>query len=264
MPEWLAKTEEYTVNAGRDTFIDKSILALFGVIARLRLGGAERVSKTDAAFRVFFTLALIVATALAREFSSVFVALTFVTLQLAALPPCALRGTVKFAVLATLFAFIIVLPAAFAGNRYSVTVLPAKVFVSAAAVNILSRAYGWDAITGALARFRVPDIFVFLLDITVKYIFTLGEFTLQSLQSLKLRCVGRTDRRYGSLAGVAGVLFLRSKSLAEETQQAMECRGFSGQYPRPSRLKFRSADALYSAANIAVIAVIIWIEVTVK
>ncbi|MDR0838474.1 MAG: energy-coupling factor transporter transmembrane protein EcfT [Oscillospiraceae bacterium] len=263
MPEWLSKPEGYAAARDRDTFIDRSVLALLSLISRLRTAGAEPAGRfaVDPFFRVAATLLLVVAVSLAREFASVYVTLTFVTVQLAALPSRALRGTLKFTLITTAFTFIVVLPSAFLGNRYSITMLPAKVFVSVAAVNILSRTARWDALTGALGRLRVPDIFVFLLDITVKYIFMLGEFVLQSLQALGLRSVGRNDRRYGSLSGVAGVLFLKSRQMAEETHWAMECRGFAGKYPRPARLRVGAADILYCAVSLAVLAAFVWIEV---
>jgi cobalt/nickel transport system permease protein len=254
MPEWLKRSEAYAPGGDKDTFINKSILSLLRLISQIRAqdGAGAAKNRVDPFFRVIFTLALIALVSLSRETAFLFAALTYVLAQVAILPLRAMRGTLKFAALATVFSFVLLLPAAFFGNRYSLVTLPVKLFISVAAVNIL-RLSKWDALIGALKRFHVPDMFIFLLDITVKYIFMLGEFTLLEMQALRLRSVGHSSGRYGTLAGVAGNLFLKSREMAEETHWAMECRGFTGRYRVPGRLRVTAPDAVYSAVGAAVI-----------
>jgi cobalt/nickel transport system permease protein len=108
--------------------------------------------------------------------------------------------------------------------------IPAKVFACVLAVNILSASTRWDHIIGALKRFRFPDLFIFVFDITIKYIVMLGEFALQMLYALKLRSVGKNRSKYGSIGGVGGTLFIKSRDMSEDMYYAMECRGFTGEY----------------------------------
>ena len=76
------------------------------------------------------------------------------------------------------FTFIILFPAVFWGNSYSSIMITSKVFATVTAVNMLSHSTRWNSITGALKRFFVPDIFILVLDITIKYIVMLGNFHL--------------------------------------------------------------------------------------
>ena len=98
------------------------------------------------------------------------------------------------------FTLVILLPAALWGNYYSIVMITPKVFATVMAVNMLSRSAPWRSITGALKVFFIPDIFIFVLDITIKYIVLLGEFALNMLYSVKLRSVGRNKGKYTSIS----------------------------------------------------------------
>jgi cobalt/nickel transport system permease protein len=128
-----------------------------------------------------------------------------------------------------------------------------KVFATVMAVSILSRSTQWNAITGALKTFFIPDLFILVLDIAIKYIMLLGEFSLNLLYSLKLRSVGKNDNKYASLSGVAGTLFIKSKEMAEDMYAAMECRGFTGEYRTGRKLGFPFGDLIYLLINALII-----------
>ena len=102
---------------------------------------------------------------------------------------------------------------------------------------------------GALKRFFFPDLFIFVFDITIKYIVMLGEFALQMLYALKLRSVGRNRSKYGSIGGVGGMLFIKSRNMSEEMYYAMECRGFTGEYHASGKVSFTAFDAAYILLN---------------
>ena len=112
--------------------------------------------------------------------------------------------------------------------------------------------------TGALKSFFLPDIFILVLDITIKYIVMLGDFTLNMLYSLKLRSVGKNRKKYTSMSGVAGTMFIKSKEMAEETYYAMECRGFTGEYHVYGKSKFTMADYAYIIVNVGIVVLFVY------
>jgi len=107
---------------------------------------------------------------------------------------------------------------------------------------------------GSLKMFFVPDIFIFAIDITIKYITILGELALNMLYALRLRSVGRSRDKHTPLAGIAGTMFIKSKEMSEELYNAMECRGFSGEYKFPGKFKPAIFDFLYGIINILLVA----------
>ena len=256
IPAWLRAKENYLPQKGGDGFINKTIAALLGLIALLRAQDAiGQTGRAGAAalWRLILALVVIVLLSLTREFVFVFIVLTVLLLRLCVMPLSDLRKVAALAVLAGCFSFIIMLPSAVYGSSYSLTMLPAKTVASVLAVGILARTARWTELVHALGRLHVPGTLIFIVDVTLKYLFLLGEFTLESMRALKLRSVGGNRGKHGSITGIAGNLFLRSRFLADEMYGAMLCRGFSGTYPVTGRLKFAPADMCHIAVCLAFI-----------
>jgi cobalt/nickel transport system permease protein len=172
---------------------------------------------------------------------------------------CLFRGAVIARVLrkvlaAGFFAVAIFLPALLWGRGAGVLVLCAKVLLAMLAAAIFSAATPWTSVTEAFSKLRVPDVFVMTFDMTIKYISLLGGLVLNMLYALKLRSVGRDDRKMRSLAGIAGTLFLKSRDAALTQYQAMECRCFSGTYRITQRFGFGWRDAAFVALDLGMVA----------
>jgi ABC-type cobalt transport system, permease component CbiQ and related transporters len=260
VPEWLLKDENYNPQADKDTFINKSILSLFGLLSKIRLQDTRKTTKheVNAVFKVAFTFILIVLISLSRGYSFLFVADVYLLVVLSMMESRAIIEILKVSLVMAIFTFIIMLPAVFWGNSYSCILITVKVFTTITAIGILTRSTRWNAITGALRRFFIPDIFIFVFDITLKYIVLLGEFTLNLLYALKLRSVGKNKSKYVSLSGIAGTMFIKSKEMAEDMYGAMACRGFTGEYHVHKRNKFTFMDFSYIIVNAAILAAFIF------
>lgn len=262
MPEWLIKKENYIPEKDKDTFINKSILSMFGLISKIRAQDSKPkdLFGVNAVFSVLFTLMLVVLLSISQNFTFVFIVLAYLLLVLCIMPAKDIISILKVSVVMTLFTFVILLPTAFYGNRYSITMIPPKVFATIMAVNILSHSTRWNNIIAALKCFRVPDLIIFVLDITLKYIVLLGEFSLEMLYALKLRSVGKNASKVTSLSGVAGTMFIKSRLMAEEMYAAMECRGFTGEYRVYGRFRLMPADFIYLLINAGFIFIFIYLN----
>ena len=108
--------------------------------------------------------------------------------------------------------------------------ITARVYVSVTLVGILSAGTSWNKLTGSLRTFHVPPLFIFTLDITLKYISILGEICVDILRAVSLRSVGKNPDKAKSFSGVLGITFLKSSEMAEEMYASMCCRGFTGEY----------------------------------
>jgi cobalt/nickel transport system permease protein len=253
MPEWLTQKENYSPQSDRDTFINKSILSFLGIVALVRAQDAREKFSVNPFFRVLFTLMLVVLISLSRSTAFLYLIFAYLLLLLCTLPGKDILKTLRIGLVTTLFTVVILLPSALYGNYYSIVMIPAKVFCTITAVSILSRATRWDRIIGALKRFHVPDLLIFILDITLKYIVMLGEFCVELLYSLKLRSVGKNRSKYSSMAGIAGTLFIKSREMAEEMYTAMECRGFDGEYRVYQKFSFGLSDLAYLLINAGIV-----------
>ena len=133
---------------------------------------------------------------------------------------------------ASVLALIILLPAMFiqpSGIRNELLVV-IKVFFSISTLSIFNHTTQWNHITGALRKLHIPGIFIFTLDITLKYIVLLGNLITELLTSLQLRSVGKNNKKYSSIGGVMGVTFVRGTEMNQQMYEAMQCRGFTDDY----------------------------------
>jgi len=251
VPSWLTQPENYSPPADNDRFIDKSILSFIGLISKIKQqsGLAGDALWVSPVFKLLFTILYVVLVSSSRHFTFVYLMLAYIIVVLAVMPARDIRRCLRGALIAAAFTYLILLPSALAGNRYSITMIPAKVFACVLAVNILSASTRWDHIIGALKRFFFPDLFIFVFDITIKYIVMLGEFALQMLYALKLRSVGKNRSKYGSIGGVGGTLFIKSRDMSEDMYYAMECRGFTGEYHAADKFGFTVYDGAYILLN---------------
>lgn len=264
MPDWLTKKEQYIPQSDKDTFVNKSILSLLMVISKIKTQDSSYIVKyqVNATLKVALTFMLLILLSVSRNFHFVIIIDVYLLVILSIMKADDIVKILKVSLVMTIFTFVIMLPAFIQGNSYSSIMITSKVFSTITAIGILTHSTKWSSITSSLKRFLVPDLFILVLDITIKYIVMLGDFTLNMLYSLKLRSVGKNRSKYTSLSGIAGTMFLKSKEMAEEMYYAMECRGFTGEYNVCDRSGFTVADVFYLILNLGILLVFIcfWLE----
>jgi cobalt/nickel transport system permease protein len=252
-PEWLFRNEMYVPRIDRDAFIDKSTRAFLSLLARIRSRTASAQGKSfiDARVKLVSLLLLILLTSLSHRIPFVGLCGTIVLVTLSLSRGEVILDILKIALAVAGFTFIIFLPSIFWGNLVGALMVTVKVLICVAAARFLSATTEWRALTRALGAFRIPDLFVLVLDVTLRYIILLGAVSLGMLYALKLRSVGRNTQKTAALSGIAGTLFLKSRAMADDTYTAMECRCFAGTY-RAGRLPaLHLADALVLTADVA-------------
>lgn len=252
MPEWLLKKDNYIPLKDKNAFIDKSILSIFKVLSRFRqqtrLGSAR--FGINPLTKLISTLTLIIFVSLSRNFHFILIVNVFILVLINFLSIREIKYVVKASFAAAIFTFVILLPSIFLGYGNNTLMITLKVLISVASVSILTCTTHWNELIIALKIFRIPDMFIFVLDITIKYIIILGEFSLSMIYALKLRSVGRNDNKNTALSGIVGTMFIKSKEMAEEMYGAMESRGFTGTYKVYTKFKFKLVDYICITLNL--------------
>jgi cobalt/nickel transport system permease protein len=253
VPGWLVARERYEPRADRGRYLEKSVLSILGVLAALRerpgSGKVHEGVRPELKLASAFLLILLVS--LSREPLFLEAAAAFELACLSLLRGEIIARALRKVLVAGLFAVAILLPALALGRGSNLPQLVAKVLLAVLAAAVFSATTPWPSIALAFSRLRVPDVLVMTLDMTIKYISLLGGLVLDMLYALKLRSVGRDERKASSLAGLAGTLFLKSKDAAVTQYQAMECRCFAGTYRVTGRTGFGWRDAAFLAVNLA-------------
>ena len=123
---------------------------------------------------------------------------------------------------------IFMLPAAFLGSPRSFGTVVMKVFESVLVLSVLREYVSWKELTSALGRWHLPGILVMTLDMTVRFLVLLGRHSHSILEAVSLRRVGDQSWRNAGTGGIFGTTFLEARHLAEQTGEAMLCRGWDG------------------------------------
>jgi cobalt/nickel transport system permease protein len=233
MPDWMKETDCYVPPKDGGTFVVKTIKSLSGAMSRLKIQqGHEKKHALPALIKFFLLVGGIVLLSVSQNRLVLLAFAAVLQALLCTWPAGNILSIYKASFAAALLAFVLFIPAMLLnpdGISNNLTIV-LKVFLSLEMVSIFNHTTQWNHITSALRKLHIPGIFIFTLDITLKYIVLLGTFIGDILTSLKLRSVGKNNKKYQSIGGVMGVTFIRGAEMSQEMYEAMRCRGFTDDY----------------------------------
>jgi cobalt/nickel transport system permease protein len=233
LPDWMKQADVYLPPEDGGTFALRTIKTLGHVMARISIQkGHEKGWHLPALFKLLAVLALIVAVSVSQNPLFIMGIAAILLVYLCTWPVGDIWHILKAGLTVGVFALLLFLPAMIVkpsgiSNGILVAV---KVFLSVAFVSIYNHTTQWNHITGALRALHIPHLFIFTLDITLKYIVLLGNLIADLLTSLQLRSVGKNNQKYHAVGGVMGVTFIRGAEMNRQMYEAMRCRGFTDDY----------------------------------
>ncbi len=249
LPDWAMRPENYKATAKRERYLFRSLLHITSL---LRTFSALREARRCPISPLAGLISLLAFTLLCcLTHRALFLLALYAPLLLALcfLPAEALGRIFLSAFLVAAASFLLVAPAVFLGGAGLSLLIPLKTLWTLLVLRLYGSLFSWNAITGALARLRIPGLLIFLLDTMLRNLDILARQAGNQLSALRLRSIG-ADRGGRSLFSLLGTLFLRTQATQEATQEAMVCRGFSGTYPRPLGSSWKRGDVLLLLATL--------------
>lgn len=225
IPDWLQNNENYSPRADRDGFVTRSLLSVMGILRSFRANASVGSDRLPAPLKLAAVVILILICS-----ASHYMIVSYTVLALMLVRTALLRGELIARVLgsalaASLMSAVILIPSIWLGSPSAMLTISVKVFIATGLVGLLANTTSWNKLTAGLRFYHVPSVFIMTLDLTLKYIAILGTISVDMLNALRLRSVGVNKGKSRSLAGILGVLFLKSRQMAEDTYDAMRCRG---------------------------------------
>ncbi len=132
------------------------------------------------------------------------------------------------------------------GGWISYASIVLRFLLTAATALVLTATTSFTGICLALQKLRVPDVLVTQLLLLFRYIFVLGDEATRMSQARRLRSFGRRGMGWRVYGQMLGQLLLRTVARAQRIYLAMKCRGFDGEIRVAQRLRFRTADLLFT------------------
>lgn len=260
IPEWLFEKDNYVPKNEKNLYIEKSIFSLIKAVSIIRQdkSGDKLIYSIDPALKVITTILNIVLISLSRSFTYISILDIYALGNLILMEKKSRKRILTKSLIFPFITLIALIPSMFYGNIYNSLLLFQKIMTTILLMNLLSHNTIWSDISKSLKLLFVPDIFIWIMDITIKYIVLLGEHSINLLYALKLRSIGITSNKYNSLTGIMGNLFIKSYKMSEEMFHAMECRGFVGEYTTKINFTFRKIEYIYIVINILIISLFIY------
>lgn len=128
--------------------------------------------------------------------------------------------------------------------------LTLRVGVAISLAALLTLTTPWNDLLRALRSLFVPRLFVSVLAMTYRYLTVLLQTAGEMFTARRSRTLGRATNAEGRqfVGRSIGTLFGKTLTLSEEVHAAMIARGFQGDMPTLTRLRWRIADSLWTAA----------------
>jgi cobalt/nickel transport system permease protein len=128
--------------------------------------------------------------------------------------------------------------------------LTLRVGVAISLATLLTLTTPWNDLLRALRALFVPRLFVSVLAMTYRYLTVLLQTAGEMFTARRSRTLGRATNAEGRqfVGRSIGTLFGKTLTLSEEVHAAMIARGFQGDMPTLTRLRWRAADSLWALA----------------
>lgn len=261
IPKWLSEKDNYFPKKEKNLYIEKSIFSLIRIISIIRQNKNQDklIYSINSSLKVASIILIILCVAISRSFIFLLIIDIYVLINLFLIGKKSSKRIVVKSFIFPLITLITLIPSMLYGNIYNSLLIFQKIIITVLLMNLLSHNTKWSEISKSLKLLFIPDIFIWIMDLTIKYIVLLGEHSINMLHALKLRSIGITPNKYKSLTEIMGNLFIKSYKMSEEMFHAMECRGFVGEYTTKANLKLKKIDYVYFIINILLVSLFIYL-----
>ena len=245
-------------------------------------GEGKRKLPVTAWVRIVISILTIFLCALSRNALFTYSVLAAELLHLSLLTSGQVGRVMKRLALPVVFSILITLPAVFLGSPGTCLTVSLKVAESVLILLLMNEDLTWKEITRAFGALHFPDLFVLVLDQTVRFLVLLGRYSDEILEAVTLRMVGSLQERISkgdtsgqkgqaaikqqeqspegrpgafsrlshharqhNFGGILGTTFLKARRMSVESFEAMECRGFEGTYRTYRKQGFHWYDGAY-------------------
>lgn len=229
IPEWLKKEENYSADKEKSTFLSRSILTIGAALTRFQKIRNDE-EKPEAVVFLLFVILNILLMSLSRNMLFTYILLALLIIRMCMMKEKDLAYVIHYSVRAFLISCLLLCPSIFFSHGRTMLTVSIKVFVSTSSLCMFNLSYSTSEITSCFKALHVPDVFIFTMDTTFRYIVLLSRSCEEILNALKCRLIGKSKKRDTSVTNVAGMIYVRSVHHSEEMFDAMKCRGFTGEY----------------------------------
>lgn len=140
-----------------------------------------------------------------------------------------------------------------------------RIFCAALLIILVTFTTPFHVLLRSLSDLRIPQIFTHLIQFALRYFFVLSDEVLRMQRARRSRNFrpGKSfwsRRTLSTIAGLMGVLFIRSYERGERVYYSMMSRGFRGKIQLLDDLKIQNRDIIYGTVIVLLGVIILLID----
>lgn len=254
MPEWLNSSNNYVVTDKKSTFLMKNQKGLLFILEKFdRVPEENNPSALHPALSFLTTFAFLLLLSLTRNPLILWFCGLYLIGRLLLLPQKKLRHVLGKSLILIAMPLLVYLPSLLM-NQANLLFLLRLPLIACLISQYIETTTTYELLC-LLKRWHFPNIVLFQLDITIKYIYLLAKVMLNMIKGITVRHVGNRRIKMDLGTNVIALIYLRSLDYGEKLQQAMEARGFDGTY-HAQKIPFKKNDYLYGISQVLLFSVI--------
>lgn len=249
LPSWLQNVDPYQPRSDQDRFLHSSIQRILHLLSSLQQSRTVH-RNTHPLVAFLHAISMVAMIVMVHLVQYLYLILPWILLQVAMMPALWVRRIIVNATIVAGLHFIVLSPAVWFFHQTYSYVLVMKTWLCVAQMQVLAITLPWHEWVQSLRWLRVPSVMIFIIHMTIKYLYVLGRLALQLLYALQLRSIGCNDDKTTSVGSIMAVLYWRSLHESKRLHQAMVLRGFDGTYQFRWNGRWHMQDAIYVGITI--------------
>lgn len=225
LPGWLNKKEESKVQLSKGKLIQNNLNIFTNLIKALTKVSPAYAAKNSPWMRIAELIVLTTLILLSSQVVFLWLVFILILLHLVFLPGKVIVRIGKKLTKLILISLIVLLPSLLLRDN-NIGLFIARTVLIMLNISIFLSVTSWPQFIQGLEQIHFPSVMILTLDITMKYVYTLGIYIQEVLNSIKLRTFGQHVNRK-VLGVIVGQVYLSAKKRTVDLYQAMTLRGYN-------------------------------------
>ncbi|QNQ80922.1 energy-coupling factor transporter transmembrane component T [Lactobacillus sp. PV034] len=251
IPKWLKNDSNNPVPAGKKNYVlanIKNVIKILNYFTKVespvKIGSSPWVRLV---LLIAYTYLILTQT----NFIVLWIILITFGIQLVMFPGDIILSIIKKLVKLIIISLFLLVPSILFHNQ-NIELFLIRIGLVLINLSIFLVCTSWQEFVVALDQLHFPQTLILIIDITIKYVYTLGNYLIEILYSVRLRTFGQNVSSK-LLGTIIGQLYLFARHRTTEQYQAMVLRGYHSFKKKRTALTFNKIDAIQSGVFIFII-----------
>ncbi|MGQ5709892.1 energy-coupling factor transporter transmembrane component T family protein [Lactobacillus sp. PSON] len=242
LPAWLNTGEENKVQLSKGKLIQNNLNIFTNLIKALTKISPAYAAKNSPWMRIAELIVLTTLILLSSQVVFLWMVFILILLHLVFLPGKVIVRIGKKLTKLVLISLIVLLPSLLLRDN-NIGLFISRTVLIMLNISIFLSVTSWPQFIQGLEQIHFPSVMILTLDITMKYVYTLGIYIQEVLNSIKLRTFGQHVNRK-VLGVIVGQVYLSAKKRTVDLYQAMTLRGYNNKNVVNWKLSWNKYDNL--------------------